>query len=686
MSIDAQKLYDLLPAVYRIRDAKQGGALKALMGVLAEQATVLESDLERLYDDQFIETCSEWVVPYIGDLLQVKGLHGFTTTAFSQRARVANTIRYRRRKGTATMLEQLARDTTGWNARAVEFFKLLGTTQNMNHVRPENYRTPDIRQGRGMELLDTPFDTIPHTADVRRISSRSGKHNIPNVGLFLWRLQAYPLTQSPAVAVDKHRFFIGPLGCSLQLFTHPVTENQITHLADFLNVPDPISRFRLDDHLSDYYGQRRSILIEDDNGPIAESDLSVCNLADVDPKDPSKGWAHIPPKTKIAIDPVMGRLAFRDPPMGTPRASFYYGFSADLGGGEYDRTTSVSAALTPAVKVPADQATVQAAVNQVANGGAVEVQNSGRYAEPGLTITVNAHHRVEVRSVNERRATLVLTNDLKSPQDLTITGGDAAELILNGLLIIGGTLKVSGRLMKLTLRHCTLVPGLSVDQAGKTMNPGTPSLSTKTDADLTTTVEIDRCITGPLNLADNVNVIVRDSILDGMGGALKVVTGNIATIERSTIIGASSVKQLDLGNSTIFTQTVTVQRRQVGCMRFCYVPDGSRTPRRYRCQPDLALDQRAKDLNKDSAADLPASERVFVLARVMPAFTSIHYGDPGYGQLSITCSKEICTGAEDESEMGAFSFLKQPQREANLLSSLDEYLRFGLEAGVFYVT
>jgi len=30
--------------------------------------------------------------------------------------------------------------------------------------------------------------------------------------------------------------------------------------------------------------------------------------------------------------------------------------------------------------------------------------------------------------------------------------------------------------------------------------------------------------------------------------------------------------------------------------------------------------------------------------------------------------------------------LKQPQRESNLRIALDEYLRFGLEAGIFFVT
>jgi len=34
--------------------------------------------------------------------------------------------------------------------------------------------------------------------------------------------------------------------------------------------------------------------------------------------------------------------------------------------------------------------------------------------------------------------------------------------------------------------------------------------------------------------------------------------------------------------------------------------------------------------------------------------------------------------------MGAFHQLFQPQRETNLRIRLDEYLRVGLEAGIFY--
>src|SRR5260221_3659245 len=125
MSFDIESLYTLLPAIYRIRDAEQGEPLKALLAVIAEQVAVAEENLAQLYDDQFIETCAGWVIPYIGDLIGYRGLYdinpdtganagGRTTDPLTvaHRAEVANTIGFRRRKGTVAMLEGLARSTT----------------------------------------------------------------------------------------------------------------------------------------------------------------------------------------------------------------------------------------------------------------------------------------------------------------------------------------------------------------------------------------------------------------------------------------------------------------------------------------------------------------------------------------------------------------------------------------------
>src|SRR6185436_6834459 len=110
------------------------------------------------YDDWFIETCEEWVVPYIGDLVGVRGLLPDTGGPFSQRGRVANALAQRRGKGTSAALEQLARDATGWPTRVVEFFELLATVQHANHVRPDSPATVNLRDVDGLELLDGPFE------------------------------------------------------------------------------------------------------------------------------------------------------------------------------------------------------------------------------------------------------------------------------------------------------------------------------------------------------------------------------------------------------------------------------------------------------------------------------------------------------------------------------------------------
>src|SRR5262249_17986428 len=119
MSAASERLYQLLPAVYRLRDASIDEPLRALLSLIQEQYDAVEGDIDGLYEDWFIETCQEWVVPYIGDLLGVQSLYPVSPGTYSARAYVAHTLGYRRRKGTAAMIEQLALDVTGWPARVV---------------------------------------------------------------------------------------------------------------------------------------------------------------------------------------------------------------------------------------------------------------------------------------------------------------------------------------------------------------------------------------------------------------------------------------------------------------------------------------------------------------------------------------------------------------------------------------
>lgn len=125
------KLWSLIPPVYRGEDTDQFGVpgpLRELVARIGAQAAILRRSIDRLWDDQSIETCDDWVIPYIADLLATNLVNSLD--ARGQRIDVAKTIYYRRRKGTVAVLEEIAADITGWDARVVEFFRRLGRTRH----------------------------------------------------------------------------------------------------------------------------------------------------------------------------------------------------------------------------------------------------------------------------------------------------------------------------------------------------------------------------------------------------------------------------------------------------------------------------------------------------------------------------------------------------------------------------
>jgi hypothetical protein len=226
---NGERLYDLLPAFYRQRDVGQGEPLRALLAVLESELRALEADVDALYDNWFVETCDERTLRYIGDLLGIGDQIDPGLPSSRQRSHVANSIAYRRRKGVAAILERVAQDVTGWGAHAVEFFGLVGATQYVQHVRPGRGGTIDLRDIPALQRLGGPFDSLPSRTDVRRVAPIDtedatmlrGKPNIPNVGLFVWRLESYPLTASPARSVPDVRpgaFTFDPRGFDVPLF------------------------------------------------------------------------------------------------------------------------------------------------------------------------------------------------------------------------------------------------------------------------------------------------------------------------------------------------------------------------------------------------------------------------------------------------------------------------------------
>lgn len=864
MTRSPDRLFDLLPVVHRQRDAEQGFPLRALLQIIAREVDIVEADLERLYENWFIETCEDWVVPYLAAVIGYRSVHeaaepGDPTTARQRqlqkilvpRREVANTIRNRRRKGTLALLELLAHDVAGWPARAVEYYRLLAWMQSLNHQRLHRGRTADLRDGDALDLLGGPFDRMAHTVDVRGVSSRRsrGRHNIPNVGLFVWRLKAYRVTEAPAYCLEQvgsHCYTFSVLGHDAPLFTRPSPEPSPDHIAGPLHVPAPISRRALERDLDAYYGPEKSLAIWVDGwaghgreAPLPPEALVVADLSD---------WQYRPPRDRVAIDPVLGRLAFS--PRQLPRkgvwVTYHYGFSDELGGGEYRRTLSQPAGAV-VYRVGHGQTFVRIADalarwrDEQPRHAVVEIADSGVYVEQ-VNVELAKDQSFQLRAADGTRPVLRLMDwHTARPDALWVRGETGSRVTLDGLLVTGRGVQCEGPLAEVTVRHCTLVPGWTIDANCEPGRPTEPSLElTNTEA----RVSIERSILGPIQVsqdevgADPIAIRLCDSILDAtapgreaIGAPTWPLAHAVLTIERTTVFGTIEAHAIDLAENSLFVGRIHVARRQRGCMRFCYVTPGSRTPRRYRCQPDTA-EQSARDaiptepvgppaqvavvvgttgqdapedgcvesrdranleltfetsrpapdvgdavvltLTLDNhgprdaagvevtiaapvdAADptrgcleleslvtsqgtfdaverggrwrvgrITAGRRAMLTAvvvverscdppavtaaitastlegdgqpfvasvvgsvreRIQPRFNSTRYGTPAYAQLAERCPDEIARGADDESEMGAFHDLFQPQRAANLEARLDEFVPARMDAGVLYAS
>jgi hypothetical protein len=753
--METDHLYNLLPAIYRLRDADQGYPLQALLRVIQEQVDVVREDIDQLYENWFIETCDDWVVPYIGDLIGWQQVHeagepGDPGTPRGEardkilipRRELANTIRSRRRKGTLALLELLATDVAGWPARAVEFFKLLGWTQNLNLPHPHRSHAIDVRQDSRLYLIDSPFDEVAHTVDVRRINSNRtpGRYNISDVALFVCRLNPYSVTQTRAHCaedVGPDCFTFSVLGNDVPLFAKSKPESDPTSIAREVNLPVAIRPRAfvarkvvngvVKTHASDvYYGDGKSVAIwvrkhrrgrpnhPNPNDP-GERELIPANR--IIPADLS-GWNYRPRGDRVAVDPALGRIVF---PTGQfPKegvwVSYNYGFSADIGGGEYERRLSQPSDYK-LYRVGPDQDfhTIHAALRQwrkhdsaTINNAVVEITDSGVYVEQ-ISIALKEHQSLQLRAANRKRPVLRLLDwHTDRPVALSVTGERGSRFTLDGLLVAGRNMMIEGEISEVKIRHCTLVPGWAIDSACEPHRPAESSL------ELFCTharVEIEHSILGSIQVqplaqtgepnttrersaaaesgcggirygsrVDPICLRISDSILDATSSAGEAigapgcpVAHARLTIQRCTVIGQVQVHAIDLGENCIFNGLVTVARSQEGCLRFCYVTPGSRTPRRYECQPDQVVKGK-------TGVDKAMEE-----TRVGPRFNSKRYGRPDYCQLADDCAIEITQGADDESEMGVFHDLYQPQRLANLNARLEEYTPADMDAGIIFI-
>ncbi|GEC04430.1 hypothetical protein SSP24_20850 [Streptomyces spinoverrucosus] len=708
-SRDPDALAALLPRWHRLRDAEEGEPLRALLAVVTEQLDRVRDGVAQGYEDLFVETAAPWVLPYLGDLVGYRTLPGYErvlTTglhdggrsalaeAVAPRADVAATVANRRRKGTLHLLEELSERVADWPARAVELSRLVAHTQPVKLYggtgahRAERGRLADLRDGAALDLAGGPFGATARTVDVRRADSgrRQGGWTPAGVALFVWRLKAHALTSSPAYCIDRARnlYTFSILGNDTPLVTKPFPEPSPTHIATIDNVPAFIRRRQLHDRLLDYYGPGKSFVIRRDgeDQPVPPSDIVVADLSD---------WRYRPKRGQVAVDPELGRIAFgsRTAPRQGVWVDYHYAFAADMGGGEYARDDRVPRPDATFYRVGPGQPYRQIMdayrawqhdrrADRTGPEGIIEITHSGAYQEQ-LDFDLDPGDRLELRAAEGTRPVVRLLDWYSNRPDalnIRAVSEDCApherpRVVLDGLLVAGRGINVTGPMGAVVVRHSTLVPGWSLEPECDPHSPEEPSIV----LDRTTAcLQVEHSILGTIEvIGDEVteeplDIHLRDSVLDATADDREALSAPdcrhahaVLHLHRTTVIGEIHTHAVRIAENSIFTGRLHVARRGIGCLRFSYVPTGSRTPRRYRCQPDLS-------------------------GGVRPLFVSQRYGTPWYGLLADGCPEEVRRGADDGAEMGAFHDLYRPQREDGLRARLAEYTPAGTDAGIFFVT
>jgi hypothetical protein len=714
-SLYAQQMFALLPAVYRTLDGANGGPLQALFGILASQSFLVEANIQQLYDDQFIETCSPWVIPYIADLVGYDSIYE-VAAASESRAEVANTIGYRRRKGTLIALEQVAMDVSGDAAMGVEEFKRLITTESMRHVRPHHAATLDLRRGEALDRLDTAFETANRTIDVRRVAPRSrtvsdpdpapleialhgpGRSNIPDIAIYLWRCQSRAVLEAPAFLVDPRRYLFSSLGNDIPLFSNPPARVSFSRLTSRLDVPQPIRRREFARQPASFYG---SYLVLYVNGSAIDvSQICCANLAD----RPGGSWCKVP-KGRIAIDPELGRIQFADdlaPPQSV-RVSYCYGFPAQMGGASYDRSSNLTQVVPANVDFfalvgSASFPTLESAVMQwnerpPGASGLIVLPNFECYAVdltganavqllPQSTLTIASAEPVLIggpRDIAWNNACVTLTGNIAvvGLPGAALPGGEpppAGQLLVSGVWL-AGQLSITGATAAVQIADSTLVPGGGLRRDGEPLNRGEASvIVTASQA----TLCLMRSISGPIAADSAATTRIYSSVVDATSPCCVAYAGPDLTspggdlhVEESTLVGKVRTRTMRLASNTIFVArlarrdpwpaAVWCSRQQSGCVRFSFLPFNSITPRRYECLPQ-------------DAASEPAFE---------PSFITLRYGHPSYALLSGDVPMGIWQGADNGSQMGAYYQIQETEAVRNVQIRAPEYLPIGLESGIF---
>jgi hypothetical protein len=772
-----EKLWEWIPAIYKDEDglAANPDVLRSIVRLFAKQAAVARRSIDRLWEDEFIELCDDWAIPYIGDLVGTRLVHELNRRG--RRVDVARTIFYRRRKGTPLVLEVLIRDITGWQGVLVESFKRLDRTRHGLDPEPTSLegivtQTPPggwarLTSVRGATLVDGPFDDMAHTADFRQLRGHLGRYNIPKLNFHLFRLIPFEVDFATTVDFGDGRFTFDPSGRDIPLFRpdqrpepedwHPATEWEIPaampcrllgaasyvitadlldgliHLGLSAAAADELSRyagvvFRTEARLRETIkslSQAAAILalfdpllagaLTEDSPkahliptPIQTDPTAVAVAVGNDIHSPPvehqriaagnlEDWGAslglLPPEKTLVIDPERGRFWFPTPPTSHVWVPVYhYGFSGNLSAGTYDRRDSIETdgVITFPNGGDADPGPVPFTVPPPPVSGVFQFKDSKTYLPGGditgiksATLQAANFERPYVKRIAGGSVEWVFKAADKDPvpPDQPEPPSNLRILSLEGLWIgveqegsgpgpepcapVPAALVLDGIFDRVSIRHCSLDPGgeRAPLKAGECQ--AIPYVQLVVRGNIEELI-IESSIVGPIvedrapvNPGTIQKLEIRDSIVHSIdpqnSPAIATEFGSVE-MQGVTVFGDVKVDRL-FASEALIQGLVVATDNQHGCFRFSAT-------------------------NNDPQKRLPPQFESHLFAPAVPNhfFVSRIFGNSGYAELSDTAAPGVVRGAENHSEIGAFTSLLNPIKQDDLRAKVAEFMPFGLIA------
>lgn len=662
----------LPPALLQAADDPPGTPrlLEALLGAVDSQRLLLAADIDQVWDDLFIESCSDWAVPYIGALVGLPADAG--------RLEVAYAIALRRRKGTPRALEDFARAITGWTARAQEGWQLAISAQRLDHsVTPASV---DLR-GHSRFPQESPFHPLRRSVTPGAIVSPRA------AGVLVWPWHVRTLRAAQAVPLGNRRYALHPFKLQAPLYVRPPVRPLA---ADDGNPPPADERgapvratYRVLEALAGdgqiTYGTAWTLA---DEHPLASEagapspplisltvggkpvDWSALRFASITSATPDPGGLE------VLVDVARGQLVVgKDLGTGV-RATWNRPVSGAVGALAADSRADMSAQVIVSVRDAPETNTSKkkiedaiAAAEKLSQGKTPTADESGVDVE----IRLETSDSLDAPSAQKFKPSLprwrivapaLMTPAIRGTLELDL---EDCCLSLEGFLLDG---------------DLTLGPSLAgVRLEALTMNVAAGRTLGVAPTAWTLSLEARRCILGPIRSDLTAGPIrLEDCIVDGLGARMSVCEAAAApgapkpavaaqkrfapTLSASgcTFAGLVDVEAVDADNC-IFVDGVNALRQQEGCLRHSYIgPDITPPlshPTSYRC-----------------------------LTAPAPRFASTAFESGGYYALDLGCQQPLLSAASDGGEAGAYHHARRGPALSRLRGRLHEFVPLGLRAQV----